>query len=219
MKHHATTLLAIFFLLALTAPATASVRTGDRQFERAWLNLTSKQTDKAKAHFVQSAKAYDAALAEDPPSRTMLFPSTLLQAGMAFYYADQFEASIKAFNMTHRNKDNWDWEALLFMGLSQARLGDKEKTIKLFKEFREALSFQQKITTATTSQLKALEEGTTTLDAAADVIEQAIVAQFAENALNNRSPRAVAPPTERCDGRYWWRYNSRPCSASGYKWY
>jgi len=213
------TIIITLVIIALVATAAfASVKTGDRNFERAWRTYVSKQMDKARGHFTAAAQGYGEALKEDPPSRIALFPSTLLKAGIAFYYAGRYQECIDAMEMAHRKEEKKVWEASLFMALSQARMGNREQASKDLEQFRATMSSQRMITNEIQTQLARMGKGEATMEEATQAIENATMLQFSENVKRNRSPRDVFPAVEQCGGTYWWRQNDAPCSRLNFRW-
>ena len=217
MRQTIVILLTAALLISAAVPALAwrSVRAGDKNFERAWRAYTSKQTDKANRYFTDAADDYGQALKEDPPSRTTRFPTTLIKAGISFYQAKRYLECVDTMKLTHRRNERI-WEADLFSALAYARLGDSEKTLKELALFMEALSSQRLITSAVTVQVKGLEDGSISLDSAANTLESVTQQQFVKNVSINNSPQKSTIPNERCTGNYWWRYNATPCNSGGF---
>jgi len=209
------TLSLTIFLLTPSAFAWRSVRTGQKNFERAWQAYTYLQQDKAVEYFKTSADAYAKALAADPPSRTARFASTLAMAGISFYYAGRYAECIEAMETAHR-KEKRIWEANLFIGLSHARLGEKAKAIESLNAYLESLPSQRILSNSVTEQIKDIEGDSTSLADAADHIDKATTSQFVDNINFNHSPRTSNPSIERCSGTYWWRNNRAPCESTGY---
>ncbi|BCS88384.1 tetratricopeptide repeat protein [Pseudodesulfovibrio sediminis] len=213
------TLTVILLLVAAGgAMAGANTRVGDKNFERAWRLFTSKQGDKANDFFKKAADSYGLALQADPPNRTALFPSSLLKAGISFYYAGRYKECLDAMEMAHRKEEKKAWEASLYMALSYARLDNREKTIETLEQFNETMSSQRRITAATIAQLQKLDKNETTLEETAAVLEHATMRQFVENTTRNTSPRNIFPAKEQCGGGYWWRQNASPCSSLHFRW-
>ena len=214
MRKSLTISTAILLVLALALPTMAdSVNTGDRNFQRAWRVYVTRNTEKAMEYFKASAQAYGEALRQDPVNRTMRFQSSLDKAGIAMYFAGEYDQSIKTLTEAQGEKDKI-WDAALFIALSQGRKGDKEATLKAFDKFLAANPSQRLITTEMSRVLPGVEDGTVSLADAIDAIEQTTQQQFVQNVLYNNRRNGMVPATEACNGPYWWRYNSAPCSAS-----
>lgn len=202
-------LVIVLTMFATSAFAWRSVRTGQKNFERAWSAYLFKRHEKAKEHYIKAANAFGEALAEKPPSRTTMFASNLTLAGMSLYNADRYEETIDAMKKA-TSKDRRLWEAPLYTALSQAQLGDKAKTIEALHAYIKTSPGQAILSNEVNKQLTDLETDSGTLESAVKKIEAAIFTQFSQNVtLNGRSA-----PDENglCNGRYWWRYNKAPCS-------
>ena len=205
---------AILLVLGLALPTLANpVNTGDRNFQRAWRVYVTRNNAKALEYFKASAQAYGEALQQDPVDRTMKFQSSLDKAGIAMYFAGQYDQSIKTLTEAQGEKDKI-WDAALFIALSQGRKGDTEATLEAFDKFLEANPSQRLITTEMGRILPGVKDGTVKLSDAIDSIEQATQQQFVHNVQRNNRRNGMIPATEACNGPYWWRHNSAPCSAS-----
>ena len=218
MNKYTTPLLVFIFAFVLFGPpafAWKEVRTGQRNFERAWQAYTSSQPDKANKFFKVAATAYAEALAADPPSRTARYASTLTMAGISFYYAGRHEECIDAMGLAYK-KENKVWEANLFIGLSNARLGDKARAVEFLNLYLQSMPSQRILSSSVTQQLKNLETGSGSLSDSVKQIEKVLPLQFINNTTFNNAPRSSNPSFERCGGSFWWRKNKAPCSGSGY---
>ncbi|MGE4424258.1 MAG: hypothetical protein AB7D39_18305 [Pseudodesulfovibrio sp.] len=201
-------------VLALALPAAAdSVDIGNRNFERAWRVYVTRNNEKAMEYFKASAQAYGEALRQEPMDRTMGFQSSLDKAGIAMYFAGQYDQSIKTLTEAQGEKDKI-WDAALFIALSEGRKGDKEATLKAFDKFLEANPSQRFITTEMSRVLPGVRDGSIKLSDAIDSIERETQHQFVQNVLRYNNRNGMIPATEACNGSYWWRNNSAPCSGS-----
>ncbi|MEZ7198792.1 tetratricopeptide repeat protein [Pseudodesulfovibrio karagichevae] len=204
---------AILLVLAFALPAMAdSVDIGNRNFERAWRVYVTRNDEKAAEYFKASADAYAQALGEDPVSRTMNFQSSLDKAGIAMYFAGQYDQSIKTLTEAQGEKDKI-WDAALFIALSEGRKGDKEAALKAFDKFLEANPSQRFITSEMSRVLPGVKDGSIKLSDAIDAIERETQHQFVQNVLRYNNRNGMIPASEACNGSYWWRYNSAPCSG------
>ncbi|MFH1914457.1 MAG: hypothetical protein ABIK45_09320 [Pseudomonadota bacterium] len=196
--------------LLVPSPATAwvSVRTGQKNFERAWLAYTSRRFDQANQHFVKAADAFGAGLAEDPPSRTAMFASNLTMAGMSLYYAGRY-AEVGAPMHKVMDKENRVWEAPLYAALAAARLGDKATTVDLLTRYLKTSPTQPILSAEVRRQLDALDSGAPPLAQVTEAIDGAAFEQF-DNNINFVGSRG-GEMQEYCDGIYWWRSNKQPC--------
>jgi tetratricopeptide (TPR) repeat protein len=202
----------ILLSAAMALPALAdAVNTGDRNFQRAWRMYVTRNNDRALEYFKASAEAYAEALQQDPMNRTMKFQSSLDMAGIAMYFAGQYDLSIKTLDEAQGEKDKI-WDAALFTALSQGRKGDKEAALKAFDRFLDANPSQRLITSEMSRVLPGVENGTVKLSDAIDSIERATQQQFVQNVQRYNNRNGMIPATATCDGSYWWRYNSTPCS-------
>jgi tetratricopeptide (TPR) repeat protein len=212
MRKSLTITTTILIVLAMALPALAdAVNTGDRNFQRAWRVYVTRNDAKAAEHFKASAEAYAEALSEDPVNRTMKFQSSLDKAGIAMYFAGQYDLSIKTLTEAQGEKDKI-WDAALFTALAQGRKGDKEATLEAFDKFLDANPSQRFITMEMDRVLPGVKDGTVKLSDAIDAIEQATQQQFVQNVQRHNNRSGMVPSTEACNGAYWWRYNSTPCS-------
>ena len=216
MRKMTSILLAAMMLLTAVIPASASVRGGDREFERAWRIFSARQADRATDYFKGAAEQYGEAMREDPMSRTMRFQSTLIKAGISSYYAGDFDQSIKAMQLAVR-KDERIWESDLYTALSYARKGDRENAMLFIGKFMDSMSSQRFITDAVLRQMPGMKAGTISLEDGFADIDRATKAQFVDNILRNSNRRTMQVPGEECSGAFWWRKNAAPCSQ-GYPW-
>jgi len=189
------------------------VNTGDRNFQRAWRVYVTRNNEKAMEYFKASAQAYGEALEQEPMTRTMRFQSSLDKAGIAMYFAGEYDQSIKTLTEAQGEKDKI-WDAALFIALSQGRKGDKEAALKAFDKFLEANPSQRLITTEMGRVLPGVKDGSVKLSDAIDAIEKETQHQFVQNVARYNKRNGMIPATEACNGPYWWRYNSAPCSNS-----
>lgn len=218
MRIQSSIVLTLIVLLATALPASADVRTGDRNFDRAWRVYVTKNNEKAVQYFKASAAGYQDALAAEPMERTMNFQSTQIKAGIAFYFAGEYQACVKIMKTALGEKDKI-WDAALFMALAQGRLGDQQAMQDSLKLFVDANPSQRYITTEMTRDLPALTGGSLSLADFLDAMDGQTQRQFVEN-VNRYDKRAgVIPATESCDGQYWWRKNSSPCMRGTYPGY
>jgi tetratricopeptide (TPR) repeat protein len=202
-------LLAAAVLAPCTAGAWTSVRTGQKNFERAWSAYVFRRPDMAAKYFARAADAFGAGLAEDPPSRTTMFPSNLTMAGMSLYYAGRYQ-EVAAPMEKVMAKDDRIWEAPLYAALASARLGDAAGTIRLFKLYLESSPTQSILSGVVKRQLDALETGSPSLADVVAAVEQAAFDQFDANI--NQSIGRTSNAQDECDGIYWWRFNRSPCA-------
>lgn len=208
--------LAVLAVLGLALPAQAdSVFTGNRNFERAWRVYVTRNDPKAEEYFKASAQAYAAALQEDPMERTMKFQSSMVKAGIAMYFAGDYDLCIKTLT-TAQGKDDKIWDAALFAALAQGRKGDVKATLAAFDKFLAANSSQRYITTEMSKVLPGVENGTIKLADAIDAIEKETQHQFVDN-VNRYDRLNTAPAPEACNGAYWWRKNSAPCQQDMFR--
>ncbi|WP_285906585.1 hypothetical protein [Pseudodesulfovibrio pelocollis] len=212
MKKTRIILLIALLVGTLLAPAQAtawtSVRTGQKNFERAWLAYTFRRFDQASQHFAKAADAFGAGLAEDPPSRTTMFASNLTMAGMSLYYAGR-HAEVAAPMRKVMDKENRVWEAPLYAALAAARLGDRAATVDLLTRYLKTSPTQPILSAEVRRQLDALDSGAPALAQVADTIEGAAFEQF-DNNINLVGSRG-GEMRDYCDGNYWWRSNRQPC--------
>ncbi|HKI81246.1 MAG TPA: hypothetical protein VKA04_06330 [Pseudodesulfovibrio sp.] len=205
---------AILLVLTMALPTMADqVNTGDRNFQRAWRVYVTRNNEKAMEYFKASAQAYGEALEQEPMTRTMRFQSSLDKAGIAMYFAGEYDQSIKTLTEAQGEKDKI-WDAALFIALSQGRKGDKEAALKAFDKFLEANPSQRLITTEMGRVLPGVKDGSVKLSDAIDAIEKETQHQFVQNVARYNKRNGMIPATEACNGPYWWRYNSAPCSNS-----
>jgi len=212
MRKQLTLILSVLAVLAMALPALAdSVTTGDRNFERAWRVYVTRNNAKADEYFKASAQAYGKALQQDPIERTMGFQSSLVKAGIAMYFAGEYDLCIKTLTKAQGRKDNL-WDAALFIALSQGRKGDKEATLKAFDTFLDANPSQRLITSEMSRVLPGVKDGSIKLSDAMDAIEKETQHQFVQNVSRYGGGSGVVPGMEACNAPYWWRMNSAPCS-------
>ncbi len=202
-----TALFLITTMLTSTAFAWRSVRTGQKNFERAWSALHFKRMDNVDKYFTKAAEAYGQALAEKPPSRTTMFASNLTMAGMSLYYADRYQECVDAMDMAVK-KDDRIWEGFLYKGLSLAAMDEKEEAVKAFIAYMKSSPGQPILSSAVEKQITDLETDSGTLTTAIPIIEKAAVDQFQNNVTLQNTPRE----SEQCSAMYWWRYNKAPCT-------
>ncbi len=215
-KHIATilTFAVVFALLSPSAFARSMTRTGQKNFERAWQAYTSRQQEKAALSFKKASTAYAKALAENPPSRVALFASTLTMAGISFYHSGRFKECIKTMTLAF-TKNKKIWETNIFIGLSQARLGDKAKTIEFLTRYLQSMPSQRILSDSVTRPIESINADSVTLIDAADQIDKSMILQFINN-INLNNSRSSNPAIERCSGNFWWRRNRSPCTETGY---
>ena len=196
----------ITIMIASSAFGWRSVRTGQKNFERAWSAYLFKRPEKANEYFVKAADAFSSALAEVPPSRTTMFASNLAMAGISLYQAGSYKEAIDAMNKA-KSKDRRLWEAYLYSGLSYAHLNEKQKAIESFSAYMNSSPTQAILSTAVSKQINILEQEGGSLEAAIIAIDTAAFSQYTNNYL-------LGTPDQqgRCSGVYWWRYNKGPCS-------
>lgn len=215
MRTKASIVLVLAVLLAAALPANADVRTGDRNFNRAWRVYVTKNNAKAVEYFKASAAGYQDALAAEPMERTMNFQSTQIKAGIAFYFAGQYDACVKIMKTALGDKDKV-WDAALFMALAQGRLGDQDAMDASFKLFLDANPSQRYITTELSKDQPAMTGGTLSLSDFLDAMDAQTQQQFVVNVNRYDKRSGVIPATEGCDGQFWWRKNSSPCMRGVY---
>jgi len=167
-----------------------------------------RQLDKAIPHFKNAAAEYSEALQQDPPPRTMRFTSTLIKAGISFFYAGDYQQCIKAMGMAVKQNKKM-WESPLFSSLAQAKLGNKEATFKSLQAFQDAQPSQRLISKAISAQLPGMQNGAVPFDTGMATIEKAVQDQFAYNWTHKGNQRST--PLEACSGTFWWRNNPAPC--------
>lgn len=200
-------------LLATSAFAWRSVRTGQKNFERAWSAYVFKRPDQAKGYFAKAAAAFGSALAETPPSRTTMFTSNLTMAGISFYSSGQYQQCITTMEMV-ADKDDRMWEAPLYSALSHARLGDATQAIKSLKAYLDTSPGQPMLSNEAERVITELDKSSGDPSAAAITMDTAIYRQISNNIKT--TGKSVTSPTERCNGTYWWRYNQSPCTQKQY---
>lgn len=196
-------------MLASSAFAWQSVRTGKKDFERGWRAYLSKQPQKAAGYFAESADAFGQALAEDPPSRTAMFASNLTMAGMSMYFAGRYEKSVSIMQMVAEDDDSI-WESYIMAALSQGRLGHADSMEEGLDAYLDAAPAQSVLSNMVQKQQTALEKGETTPENAVAAIEKSMRKQFVKNYTFSR--RSIHEGKEHCSGSFWWRYYKAPCS-------
>lgn len=210
MKKQLTFIITIILtvsLLSSTAFAWRSVRTGQKNFERAWSALHFQRMDRAMEYFSKAAESFGQALAEQPPSRTTMFASNLTMAGMSLYYAGRYQECVDTMDKA-TSKDKRIWEGYLYKALSLASMEDKEGTIKALTAYIQSSPGQPILSSTVMKQLTDLETDSGSLAEAIPAIENAAVSQFENNYNLQISPNE----NNQCSGQYWWRYNKAPCA-------
>lgn len=216
MRKTLTATIAFLLILATALPATADpVSLGDRKFQRAWRMYVTRSNDKAVGHFKDAAATYAEALRHDPPLRTMKFQSNMVEAGIAMYFAGEYDLCIKTLENALGEKDKI-WDAALFIALAQGKKGDKEASLKAFDRFLDSNPSQRYITTQMSKVLPGVKDGSVPLADAIASIEKETQHQFVENVARYNGRDNVIPSTDSCNGAYWWRQNSTPCSRGLY---
>lgn len=214
MKKVITILLGTVLAVVLFLPpahAWRSVRTGQKNFERAWSAYLYKRPDKASEYFGKAADAFGLALAENPPSRTTMFASNLTMAGISSYYAGRYDQAIDAMDKAI-NKDDTIWEAYLYTALSYARKGDKAKAEEFLKRYLKSNASQPILSDAAARQLTDLDTDSGSLEGVAPALEDAAYRQFINNV--NFTGRYPATVDGQCNSPFWWRNNRAPCIRS-----
>lgn len=201
-------ILIVISILATTAFPWRSVRSGQKSFERAWSAYSFNRMDRADEQFAKSADAFGSALAENPPSRTTMFPSNLNMAGIAFYFAGRYDDCIATMEKLLK-KDKRSWEAPLYTALSYARLNNQDDTVKQLEKYLDQSPSQPLISNAVNTQLTAMESGQVQMDNVADALEKGLHDQYENNI--QFVGRTVSRESERCDAPYWWRNHRKPC--------
>jgi len=202
------TVLAVTMILS-AAYAWRSVRTGQKNFERAWSAYLFERTDKATEYFSKAADAFGLALAENPPSRTSMFASNLTMAGISSYYAGRYDQAIDAMDKAIY-KDDTIREAYLYTALSNSRKGDKSKTLEFLTKYIKSHPTQSILSNSVQAQLTDLETDSGPLDAVAPAVEAAAYRQFINNV--NFSGDDQGSVNSLCNSPFWWRSNRAPCS-------
>ncbi|QGY38774.1 hypothetical protein GM415_01015 [Pseudodesulfovibrio cashew] len=201
-------------VLSLSALAVSPVRSGEKNFERAWKSLMTRNADKAAQYFGTAADAFAEALAGDPPSRTTRFPSNLTKAGMSLYYAGRYKESIDALNrIPEREKDMW--EAALYRALSYGRLGDREAMVRWLNIYLDLYPSQPILSSEVQRQLDGLDSGSAAPDAAAAALDDSAIKQFRNNVLVKQKGSLAGP--ENCNGAFWWRNYRAPCTQKQFE--
>jgi tetratricopeptide (TPR) repeat protein len=206
------TICLIIAATAMFAPtqswAWVTVRTGQKNFERAWSAYMFRRDERALEYFTKGADAFGASLSEDPQSRTTQFASNLTMAGMSLYYAGRYDQAVPPLEQVMA-KDARVWEAPLFSGLSRARQGDKAGAVTFWESYLKTSPSQAIISNEIVRQIAALDAGKTTIDDAASAVERATFDQY-DNNITFTGPKADSPQNL-CGGSYWWRYSKAPC--------
>lgn len=205
------TIVLTITLFASSAFAWRSIRTGQKNFQRAWNAYLSKQPDKAGGYFAKAADAFGQALAEVPPSRTTMFPSNLTMGGMSLYYSGRYEAAVKAMAKA-ADKEEDIWEAYLYAALSQAHLGNGSEMEAGLKAYLDTSPGQPILSNAVKKQLAALEKDPNSAEAGIALIENALQDQFINNYTFSR--KSSANGKNACSGQFWWRYFKAPCERN-----
>ncbi|OIQ50757.1 hypothetical protein BerOc1_02699 [Pseudodesulfovibrio hydrargyri] len=217
MRKSLTITIAALLVAAMALPVMAdAVNTGDRNFQRAWRMYVTRNNEKAMEYFKASAQGYAEALGQDPVGRIMKFQSSMDKAGIALYFAGEYDLCIKTLTEAQGRRDKI-WDAALFIALAQGRKGDKEATLKAFDAFLDANPSQRMITAEMARVLPGVQNGTVKLSDAIDAIEKETQQQFVQNVLRYNSRNGTVPSLEACNGSYWWRYNSAPCSRGQFE--
>lgn len=214
MKKRLTVLIAAVLIVVVSASsafAWRSVRTGQKNFERAWSAYILNRPDMAKQYYARAADAFGEALAENPPSRSAMFASNLTMAGMSLYHVGRYQEAVAAMDKA-ASKDTRNWEAYLFKGLSYAAMDNKAEAIKAFTAFVQCSSGESIISNEVSKQLVNLETDSGSLGKAAAAIGAASDEQYHAN-FNRQTPSST---NEECNGTYWWRYNREPCTHKLY---
>jgi len=201
---------AVIFAAALYSAdshAWISARTGQRNFERAWSAFMSKQSDTAMEYFAKSADAYGLALDENPPSRTTTFPSNLVMAGIAGYYAGRNDQVLEAMGKA-LDKDDSIWEGYIYSALAYARMNDKAHAEEFLEKYIKSNPSQSILSSEVLRQISNLDDGAVVTNVVSP-LENALFDQFHNNVVfvGNRSD----DPSGMCGGAYWWRNNRQPC--------
>ena len=214
MKKTIIILLGAVLAVALFLPsahAWRSVRTGQKNFERAWSAYLFKNQDRADQYFAKAADAFAQALAENPPSRTTMFVSNLTQAGMSMYYAGRYDQAIDAMDKAIF-KDDSVWEPFIYTALSQARKGDAREAVIFLKRYLKANPNQPFLSDEVQKQIEGVEEKGASIEDAAAALDGVLLQQFINNLnFRGRNPGSV---DGLCEGRFWWRYNRAPCAQN-----
>ena len=198
-------------LLFPPAHAWRSVRTGQKNFERAWSAYLFKRQDRADEYFAKAADAFGQALAENPPSRTTMFVSNLTMAGISMYYAGRYDQAIDAMDKAIF-KDDSVWEPFVYTALSHARKQGAPETVEFLKRYLKTNPGQPILSAEVQKLLAGLENGSASPDAAAEALENALLQQFINNInFTGRNPSSV---DGLCDSPFWWRNNRAPCSTN-----
>lgn len=195
-------------LLFPEAQAWRSVRTGQKNFERAWSAFVFKRPERADEYFAKAADAFSQALAENPPSRTTMFASNLTQAGMSMYFAGRYDQAIAAMDKAIF-KDDTVWEPYLFTALSHARKEGAKEAVVFLKRYIKSNPGQPILSGEAQKQIEGLEKGAVSPDAAATALEHAFLVQIINNI--NFAGRNPADANGMCDQPFWWRNNRSPC--------
>lgn len=209
MKKYAsltTVLVLAIVMTATSAFAWRSVRTGQKNFERAWSAMHFKRMDQAKKDFTKAADAFGQALAEQPPSRTTMFASNLTMAGISLYYGGRYQECIDAMDKAVR-KDKRIWEGYLYKALSLAAMDDKAETAKTLRAYLQSSPGQPILSNEVKRQITNLETDSGTLADARSAIDKAATEQFE----NNYTLRRPSSNNDLCSGIFWWRYDNAPC--------
>lgn len=202
--------LVVLMTATLACRPVSPLRSGDKNFERGWKSLVSRNMDKALAHFANGADAYAEALGEDPPGRQLGFPSTLAKAGMCFYYAGRYLECTETLDRLPAREENL-WEPAIYRALAYGRQGDKANMLKWLDGYLDHLAGQPILSNEIKRLMPELKGGARP-DTITDAIETALHRQIKNNV--RVKGRSAAHGAEKCYGAYWWRYHSAPCSRS-----
>ena len=202
--------LAVVLLLP-EAHAWRSVRTGQKNFERAWSAYLFKRQDRADEYFARAADAFGQALTENPPSRTTMFPSNLVQAGMSMYYAGRYDQAVNAMDKAIF-KDDSLWEPFIYTAVSQARKGDSREALRFLQRYLKTNPNQPILSDEARRQIEGLQGKSASLEDVVMAMEGALLQQFINNLnFRGRNPSSVGGL---CEGAFWWRNNRAPCARN-----
>lgn len=196
--------------LSSSALAWRSVRTGQKNFERAWRASMSMRQDTAAGYYARAADAFSQALAEVPPSRTTMFSSNLTMAGMSFYYAGRYQECVDTMDKVLTEDRSMNvWEAPLYSALASGELGNKKETVKYLNRLIDYQAYQPILMNVVSRVLPELENGSASLASATEAVGKAALQQFLDN-TNTPSVKQENQSTH-CSGRFWWRMNKDTC--------
>jgi len=203
-----TTVCLLVILAATSALAGNALRSGRKNFERAWSASFFLKEDKANTYYRAAAHAFEEALAQTPPSRTALFASNLAQAGISFYYAGKNDLCISTMDMAFK-KDDRLWEAPLFSAMAHARKKAASATQTLLEKYMATSPGQPILSDEVSRQLESLDSTPLSLRTTVAKLEQAYRLQIRNNLKS--IGRGSEAPMDLCNGNYWWRQNRTPC--------